>query len=89
MPYTFSAHNVLAIRASSTRTSGAPLTLNLTDKDNLEQSSITIFTDNQILTDRLIEAINRVTGTWRVAPIVQEPTTSTSWRAPHPDDYRD
>jgi len=85
MPYaSFSIHNIRNIRASSTGTPGAPLTLNLLGIDN-ENAHITIFTDNQTLTNRLIEAINRITD--HTSPVEGEPATSE--RGPHPDDYRD
>lgn len=47
---------VKRITASSTRTSGAPLQLKL--ESDTSTASITIFTDNPELTERLIAAIN-------------------------------
>jgi hypothetical protein len=93
MPYaSASFHNIRTIRASSTCTSGAPLTLNLiADHGESDNAQVIIFIGDQALADRLIEAINRVTG----HPLaVEEPATSEgsflphSFK-PHPDDYRD
>ena len=70
-----SFHDVTAIAASSTRTSGAPLTLDLYGADG-RTCTVTIFTGSQDRTDALIAAINRAGG--RAEPV-----------APHLDDYRD
>jgi len=52
-------HGVTHIRASTTGTQGAPLSLTI-HSENRMSDSISIFTDDQVLTDRLIEAINAV-----------------------------
>ena len=54
------------ITARSTRTSGAPLILDF-NREGESSSSLTIFTNDQALTDRLIAAINGV--------FVKEPRT--------------
>jgi hypothetical protein len=83
MPYaSASFHNIRTIRASSTRTGGAPLTLTLFADDGIDNGHVTVFTGDQALTDRLIQAINHVTGFAGEEP-------ATSQRLPHPDDYRD
>jgi len=82
MPYTsFAAHDIVCIRASTTGTAGAPLTLVLEDK-NQAQVNVTIFTDNQTVTNDLMQAINRITvNGWKPAP-------ANPFRLV-PDDYRE
>lgn len=56
---TTTIHDVKFLRATSTRTMGAPLTLYL--EDDTEQScSVILFVGNQKLADALVEAINAV-----------------------------
>jgi len=82
MPYTsFAAHNIVSIRASTTGTAGAPLTLTLEDKDQ-GQASITIFTDNQTVTNDFMQVINRIAvNGWK--PVPADPFRLV------PDDYRE
>lgn len=56
---TVNVHDVKTIRASSTRTMGAPLRLTLADARG-NDAEITIFTNDQNYTDALIAAINKV-----------------------------
>lgn len=54
-----SIHCIKWIRASSGGTQGAPLTIEV-KSDSPLPNSITLFTDDQVLADRLVEVINDV-----------------------------
>ncbi len=54
-----SIHCIKWIRASAGGTQGAPLTIEV-KSDSPIPSSITLFTDDQVLADRLVEVINDV-----------------------------
>jgi len=56
---TTTIHDIKYIRAYSNRTMGAPLSLELTDKDG-RGSTITLFIGNQDLATVLVEAINDI-----------------------------
>lgn len=60
MSVTLSMHHCHKIVASTTATYGAPLKLSFTGDSAMIPHEITIFTDDQLLTDRLIEVINDV-----------------------------
>jgi len=53
-------HDVKYIRASTTATTGAPLSISFQSRVGEVPDSVLIFTDDQVLTDRLIEVINDV-----------------------------
>lgn len=57
-----SIHCIKYIRASAGGTMGAPLTIEIGDAGQLPHS-ITLFTDDQVLADRLVEVINDVFDT--------------------------
>lgn len=61
MSVTLTVHHCHEIVASTTATNGAPLKISLTG-DGTIPHEITVFTDDQVLTDRLIEVINDVTA---------------------------
>jgi len=53
-------HDVKYIRASTTATTGAPLCISFQSRVGEVPDSVSIFTDDQVLTDRLVEVINDV-----------------------------
>ena len=53
-------HDVKHIRASTTATTGAPLAISFQTRVGEVPDSVSIFTDDQVLTDRLVEVINDV-----------------------------
>lgn len=69
---TVNFHGVKAIRASSGRTMGAPLTLTLGGDARGPDSGIVIFTDDQSYTDALIAAINGVNDAREADKVIAE-----------------
>jgi len=64
---TTTVHDVSHIRAYSTRSMGAPITLELHDKDD-RRSTFIMFVGNQALADALVETINQTCRTHEAAP---------------------
>lgn len=64
---TTTVHDVSHIRARSTRSMGAPVTLELTDRDQ-RSSTFIMFVGNQALADDLVTAINEACRRHEASP---------------------
>lgn len=64
-------HNAFRLRALSNRVSGS-LTIEIDSDDRLVPDSIVMFTRDQVLSDRLVEAINQIVEARRVERAEQD-----------------
>lgn len=65
---TTTVHDVSHIRAYSTRSLGAPLTLELHDREGRRSSTFIMFVGNQKLADDLVETLNAACRRHEAAP---------------------